>query len=81
MAEDEAVSALVSVGAEEVTEVAGSRIVIPVVFVGAAAEVAASAGESTVSVERGPVAGEPVAVGSPIGKVGPWGDRAGDTGR
>ncbi len=40
MAEDEAVNALVSAGAEKVAEMAGSRIVVPVVFLGAAAKVA-----------------------------------------
>ena len=41
MAEDEAVNALVSADAEEVAEMAGSKIVVPMVFVGAAAEVVA----------------------------------------
>lgn len=44
MAEDEAANALVSAGAEEVVEMAGSRIVVPVVFVGAAVEVASRGG-------------------------------------
>jgi hypothetical protein len=56
VAEDEAVDALVSAGAEEVAEMAGSRIVVPVVFVGAAAEVVA-------------VVGEPVTVGSPVERL------------
>jgi hypothetical protein len=41
VAEDEAVNALVSADAEEVAEMAGSRIVVTVLFVGAAAEVVA----------------------------------------
>jgi hypothetical protein len=52
--------------------VAGA-LVIGVPLVGASVTREVSEGEP-VSVEGGPVAGEPVAVGSPIGKVGPWGD-------
>ncbi len=51
VAEDEAVNALVSADAAEVAEMAGSRIVVPVVFVGAAAEVVAEGLTIEVSVE------------------------------
>ena len=73
-----AVAVSVAAGAEKVAEVGGGKTLVVVVVTELVAPVAVEEesipGAATVSVEGGPVAGEPVAVGSPIGKVGPWGD-------